>query len=266
MRRWVSAAVLSVVAAAGSACGQSVGQPIVLGDAGSTTLEMGLVGYWKLDEMTADEPVLDSSGHANSGTPINQPSPSSAGAPVRFPNLGGRAFDGVSQLIDLGNPTTLDFEGEVTLAAWVYLTAMPVYCGVIVGHGYRRSPDAEVALRVSGGTCDGGGPIRWSAGVWTGGLTNQMAETSISTSDVGLWIHLAGTHDGRAWHLYKNGIETSVYVYASGAMSIDAAWGIGGRAASEPAGDPRSLPGRLDDVRIYDRALSPSEILDLYHL
>lgn len=263
MRLW-PAALLSCVAAAASACGQSLGQPIVLGDAGPTTLDMGLVGYWKLDETTPDEPVSDSSANAITGTPVNQPQPSAAGAPVRVPNLAARSFDGVGQLIDLGNPAALNFAGEITLAAWVYLTAMPAGCAVVVAHGYRFNPSVEVALRVSGGACEGDvGPIRWSAGLWD--AVNHMAETSVSPSDVGLWIHLAGTHDGRAWHLYKNGVETSVHVFATGAVSIDAAWGIGGRAATDPA-DPRSLPGRLDEVRIYNRALSPSEVLDLYHL
>lgn len=257
-----------VGAAAAAACNPVVGQPIVLADAGGATLTQGLVGYWKLDEATAQEVVIDSSGNANAGTPVNQPEPSPLGAPVRRPNPNSRSFDGESQLIALGDPPALDFAGQITLAAWVYLTKMPTGCAIIVSHGYRRSPDAELALRVSGGACEpAAGPIRWSAGVWTGGgAGNHMAETSIAEAEVGLWIHLAGTYDGRAWHLYKNGVETSVQVFATGASSIDAAWGMGGRAATDPAGDLRSFPGRLDEVRIYDRALSPSEVLDLYRL
>src|SRR5262249_11174603 len=150
--------------------------------------------YWKLDEATAQEMVIDSSGNANIGTPVNQPEPSPLGAPVRVPNPSSRAFDGTSQLIDLGNPPALDFTGQVTLAAWVYLTKMPTGCAIVVSHGYRYNPNMELALRVSGGACEAGaGPIRWSAGVWTGGSTgNHMAETSVAATDVGVWIHFAG--------------------------------------------------------------------------
>lgn len=237
----------------------------MLVEAGASTLENGLVGYWPLDEATADEPVTDRSGRASSGLPIGQPVARAPGAPVRFVNPGSRSFDGVGQLIDLGQPAALDFSGEVTLAAWVHLDAMPTACSVVVGRGYRFQPSAELALRVSGGACDPvDGPIRWSAGVWDG--VNHMAETSISPSDLGVWIHLAGTFDGRAWRLYKNGVETSVHVHGVGANPIDAAWGIGGRAAVDPPGDPRSLPGRIDDVRVYSRALSASEVLELYRL
>lgn len=257
---------MCVSATLATACHPVVGQPILLADAGATTLDFGLVGYWKLDEATAQEDVIDSSGNGTTGVPVDQPEPSLLGAPVRIPNQGSRSFDGTSQLIGLGNPPALDFAGEVTLAAWVQLATVPTGCAVVVSHGYRRGPNAELALRVSGGTCEvEGGPIRWSAGVWNGG-TNQMAETSITSSDVGIWIHLVGNFDGRAWHLYKNGVETAVHVSGAGATSIDAAWGIGGRAAVDPAGDPRSFPGRLDEVRIYDRALTPSEVLDLYQL
>lgn len=264
MLRPVATLLACAMLASGAACGRLEGQPIVRSDAGQTTIGLGLVGYWKLDETGILDPVVDSSGGASNGTPINQPQPSTAVAPVRIANPGSRSFDGVNQLIDLGNPPALAFTGEVTLAAWAYLTAMPSGCAVVLAHGYRFAPSAELALRVSGGACeDDNGPLRWSAGVWDG--TNHMAETSVLESDLNVWMHLGGTFDGRAWRLYKNGTEMSVHVYDQGASPIDAPWGIGGRAAVDLL-DPRSFPGRLDEVRIYNRALSPSEILTLYHL
>jgi hypothetical protein len=248
----------------GSACGSVTGQPILPADAGAGTLEAGLVAYWKMDETGADDPVVDSSGAENTGTPVNQPQPSTTGAPVRIANGGSRSFDGINQSIDVGNPPALAFAGEVTLAGWVHLSAKPTGCAVIVSHGFRlNNPSAEISLRISGGDCEPeDGPIRWSAGVWDG--TNHMADSSVVDSDVGVWIHIAGTFDGRAWHLYKNGTEMSVHVYDRGAFPFDARWGIGGRA--DATQDYRSVPGRLDEVRIYSRALSPAEILDLYHL
>jgi hypothetical protein len=262
MRRSWAALVTCAMVVIGGACDSVAGQPIVLADGGAAALERGLVGYWKLDEATADEPVVDSSGQGNTGTPVNQPQPATAGAPVRIANRGSRSFDGVNQLIDVGNPPALAFDGEITVAAWVHLTAWPTGCTNVVGHGYRVVPPAELVLRVSGGACEPeNGPMRWSAGVWDG--ANHMADTSLLDSDIGAWIHLAGTFDGRAWHLYKNGTEMSVHVHSQGASAFDAPWGIGGRPAEQ---DTRSVPGGLDEVRIYNRALPPSEILDLYHL
>lgn len=257
-------ALLATATAVGAgACGSVAGEPIVRADGGATT-PRGLVGYWKLDETGADDPVVDWSGQGSTGTPVNQPLPSDSGAPIRIANGGSRSFDGVAQMVDLGNPPALDFSGNVTVAAWVYLTAMPAGCAVVLAHGYRYNPAAELALRVSGGACEAeNGPSRWSAGVWDG--TNHMAETSLMESDIKVWMHMAGTFDGKAWHLYKNGTEMSVHVHDTGAFPIEAPWGIGGRPTDSSL-DPRSLPGRLDEVRIYDRALSPSEILALYHL
>jgi hypothetical protein len=265
-QRRTVALLAGAMAVAAGACGPVVGQPVVFVDGGASTLALGLVGYWKLDETGADEPVVDSSGQGNTGTPIDQPLPSGAGAPVRIANAGSRSFDGGSQLVDLGNPAALNFAGDVTLAAWVYLTAMPANCAVVLAHGYRHNPNAELALRASGDVpCEvDNGPARWSAGIWDDG-GNHMAETPLLASDINVWIHIAGTFDGNAWHLYKNGSEMSVLVHDVGAFPFDAPWGIGGRSTVSPP-DPRSWPGRLDEVRIYNRALSPSEILALYHL
>jgi hypothetical protein len=263
MNRWALVILTCSTAAAGAGCGAVVGEPIARGGAAPSTLGDGLVGYWKLDETGPDEPVLDSSGLVNHGTPLNHPAPATVLAPVRIPNSASRAFNGVDQLIDLGNPAPLNFAGEITLAAWVYVESVVDQCHTVISHGYRRNPHAEVSLRGGGGPCVGE-PLVWAIGVWDG--ADHFAQMPLLPSDIGAWIHLAGTYDGQAWHLYSNGIERATRVDTLGAFPIDAPWGIGGRAAVEPPGDRRLFTGRLDEVRIYNRALSPSEILDLYHL
>lgn len=246
-------------------CGSATGEPIILGGRTRGTLTDGLIGYWKLDESTPDEPVLDSSGQGHHGTPVNGPSPSSLLAPVRIPNDASRTFDGVSQYIDLGNPGGLDFGGPITLAAWVKLRSLPESCNVILSHGFRYNPSAEIALRGSRGLCDGpGNSPNWAVGAFDG--ANHFAEVAISPDEVGSWVNLIGTFDGQTWRLYRNGAEVAVQASTVGPFPIDASWGIGGRAPVNPTTNPRLLDGYIDEVRLYDRALSPSEVLDLYNL
>ena len=131
---WVAIAVLG-------GCGTVDVEPISLRGLPSTLGE-GLVGYWKLDETTATEPVVDSSGQGVEGTPVNAPLPSPQVAPAKIRNSGSRSFNGVDQFIDLGNPPVLNFGGSITLAAWVKLASMPEGCRVVLGHGFRRAPPA----------------------------------------------------------------------------------------------------------------------------
>ena len=68
---------------------------------------------------------------------------------------------------------------------------------------------------------------------------------------VGEWYHVAGTHDGTTMRLYVDGVEIG-----SRAVSGTVATGTGVQINS---GNER-FDGLLDDVRVYDRALSPCEI------
>jgi hypothetical protein len=83
-----------------------------------------------------------------------------------------------------------------------------------------------------------------------------MAGFAIPTDDISTWIHLAGTYDGTAWRLYRNGRQLAVSVDTIGAVLVNGNWGIAGNAAC----DARFFQGNIDDLRLYKRGLSPEEI------
>jgi len=251
----------------------AVGRPIGLATvdhvdaaADSTTLPAdGLVGYWKLDEMLSTDPVIDSSPYRNDGTAVKGPLPSSSRPAVSFPDQASRSFNGTTQYIVIGNPEVLNFEGAITLAAWVSLAGFSDNCEVVVSHGFRFLPSQEVALRLGGGQCGSAqGPRAWAAGSYDGGADHFAGAPAID-QDIGTWIHLAGVYDGTAWRLYRNGQEIGKTDSSVGAIRIDADWAIGGKSPGEPNYPERFFHGLIDDVRIYDRALPPSEVLELYH-
>src|SRR5258706_9259128 len=134
-----------MAAIGGVAWGVSVGQPISLGlgptvdaapvivadaqaDANRDPLTEGLVAYWKLDEKRATDVVIDSSQRGHSGIAINAPNPSGSLPPVLFPDPSSRTFDGMNQYVVIGNTDEMDFEGPITMTAWVNIAAVSDGC------------------------------------------------------------------------------------------------------------------------------------------
>jgi hypothetical protein len=96
---------------------------------------------------------------------------------------------------------------------------------------------------------------------WDG--VNHEAQAAIPPGDVGTWVHLCGVYDGTTYLLYRNGELVASQIDAVGAIAVDAPWAIGARPSSVPPDANRFYGGLLDEVRIYNRALSPDEVLAL---
>jgi hypothetical protein len=230
-------------------------------------LTQGLVAYWKLDERSPTDIASDSADGLHPATPVNAPGPAlGADNPD---GVVGRAFDGQSQYLLIHNADDLNFSGAITLAAWVKINALNDDCQYIIGHGYCLSPPGEVVLRVGSDTC---GPVSsspdWAGGAW---LDDSYSATIPfdQTNDLGVWLHLAATYDGVAWRLYRNAVQLGLLESVVGAVPVASDWAIGARAPGVspcvPVPPERYLNGAIAEVRIYRRALSASEVEELYH-
>jgi hypothetical protein len=206
----------------------------------------GLVGYWKLDE--GKSPIADSSGFGNSGTLFNSPT-WTAGPMLSFPNPDAMVLNGTNQYASLGNPAVLNLSGQITMAAWVKIASTSGNERNILAHGYDANN--EVFLRIDAGS--------YQVGSYAN-PANYYTSYAIPAGDVGTWVHLAGVYDGAAWRLYRNGVQVSSSVQAVGAVTVTTDWAIGARGD----GTSRWFAGGIDDVRIYKRALSATEIADLH--
>ena len=249
---------IAILAITLSACGETT----ITIDAPETEpeakieLERGLLAHFRFDETEAGTEAQDASGNGHHGTPsANPPTPSLTVPPVGFANPRSLDFDGVEQLIDLGNPASLDVSGNVTLAAWIRPLAIDGYRS-IVAHGFRSEPNGELSIRIY--------EEDYEFTFWDG--MDHMASAPIPPGDVDSWHHLVGVHDAGAYRLYRDGELVVEHPDTVVPTQIDTPWAVGGRSATTPPSDARFFSGLIDEVRIYGRALSRDEVRALFRL
>jgi hypothetical protein len=182
--------------------------------------------------------VPDSSGLGNTGT--------ISGAMWTVLGKYGRAlaFDGTSSRVDIPDADSLDLTAAFTLEAWVYPTATSQWRTVVLK---EQTDSMTYALYARG---DADTPSGWAD---MDGAQHFVAGTS--ALPVHTWTHLVTTFDGSMLRLYVNGALASEYG-ASGAVNASSGdLRIGGNLVWG-----EHFAGRIDEVRIYNRALSSGEV------
>ncbi len=197
-----------------------------------------LRGFWPLNE-GAETTARDYSLGAHNGTYVN--------ADWAYPFA--LDFNGTTAYVDLTNPSTLRQPGNISIQAWIKLAATD---GIrnIVAHGYSRTPDGEVYLRLKDG--------QYQVGSWNG--PDHAASAPIPPVDVGRWVHLCGVHDGFAWVLYRNGAEIARTSDSTGVVPVAGSWAIGARGG----GGERFFQGQIRHVAMWNRGLTPGDVRNNY--
>ena len=228
--------------------------PHTLGQTLPLNLQAGLIGYWKLDESTwsgTPGEVIDSSGHGNHGTAVNGAGPTSS--PAKFGRAG--AFDrSLSQYVNCGHDSSLYPAAQVTVAAWVY--PLIVNRNMQIAGAWTDCYDVYIGQ-------DADNAKIGAALYQSDNFEQVLFPASGADLTANTWHHVAFTADGSNLNLYLNGA-----VYCS-PLSYDGTirghnpghdFLIGGF----PSFPTYDLDGYLDDVRVYNRGLSASEIQQLY--
>jgi hypothetical protein len=193
----------------------------------------GLVAAYSFDE-GGGTTVADASGNGNAGT-IGSATWTTAGK-----NGGALAFNGTSARVRVNDAPSLDLSTAMTLAAWVRPSNVSgswrdvIFKGDDMYYLEATSPPGRPAM---GGTFSGGplyGP---------------------SSLPVNTWTHLAASYDGATLRLYVNGLAVASRVRTGPIATSNLALEIGGDSIYG-----QFFAGTIDDVRIYSRALSASEI------
>ncbi|MBE3144258.1 MAG: LamG domain-containing protein, partial [Planctomycetes bacterium] len=227
-----------------------------------TSGSSGSVGCWKLDE-TSGLTAADSSGSGNNGTLVNGPTWNPTGGQIG----GALAFDGTDDYVNLGTDSSLNFGSAepFTIAAWVKTTEN---YGMIVS--FRSSTDGGPVIDLAvgyEGAADNPGKAMILVRQNGGGGYAQVIGGSVKD---GLWHHVVGVRgSGSTIELFLDGVSqgTASGTESGGAITTNLrAIGSERRWVSDGYGtsDQRYLAGTIDDVRIYNRALSAGEIATLY--
>jgi hypothetical protein len=210
----------------------------------SSSAQVGLVGYWKLDESSGTT-AADSSGSGYNGTLVNM-TPASDWVTGRIG--GGLDFDGSNDFVDCGNYLGLRITSNITVAAWVKTRD----CGNDEYNPYVTKGDHSYGLQHRHSN-------ELEFFIYDGG-TWYPAKYSVNSSFNNVWHHLAGTYNGSQVKLYVDGVLRST-VNHSGSIATNAYNVNLGRNAEN---NTQFYNGVLDSVRIYNRALSAAEITTLY--
>jgi Concanavalin A-like lectin/glucanases superfamily/Glucose / Sorbosone dehydrogenase len=182
------------------------------------------------------------------------------GASFGSGHVGGSLdLDGVNDFASVDDSTSLSFTNKLTVAGWVRRPSPepgaeePTW-RMLVSRQLNNGGEDQFLLGFREGVPN--------FGVNTSNGGNQRVGSGSAPLDQ--WVHLAGVYDGSEMTLYVDGVER-----ASAARSGDIAASIrplliGANANNAGAFDvEQNLAGDVDDVNLYTRALSPSEIAEL---
>jgi hypothetical protein len=203
---------------------------------------LGLVGYWSFNEGTGTV-ATDFSGNGNTGTLVNGP------AWVNGKHGKALSFDGSSQHVDIGAPSDLELYDSFTLSAWVRNTSS------VGGRDFVLSKDTSTGSRGFGiGDENNKFYLEVNGG-------QQILNTGPDISNTAGWHHITVTKSGMSWTAYVDGASIGNITITNPTPNSGAHWYISGR---QYGGFFNGYQGQIDDVRIYNRALSGAEVATLY--
>ena len=203
----------------------------------ATPAGIGLVASYSFDA-GAGSTLVDASGNGNTGT-ISGASWTSTGK-----TGGALSFDGSNDLVTIADSAALDATRALTLEAWVKPTASgPRWRTVLFKeHGKGMAYSLYTSERTS-------------RPVGQVNVDNVERNALGAPLPLNAWTHLASTYDGGTLRLYVNGTLTSTLSINGSLPASTGALRMGGNSIW-----PEWFAGQLDDVRVYNRALTGAEL------
>lgn len=207
----------------------------------------GLVGWWKFNGNASDVSGNDNNGTVNGATPT-------IGQNGQANNA--YSFNGTSAYIDNGTGTSLSINDNLTLSAWIRPTnyhTVGYYSlkNIILARGPATT--YNYALQATDDTT-----ISFIKRTGSEGL--QFYHFNSLSNLTNTWTHVVMTVQGTTATLYINGsLSSSKVVGPISAVAGDRLY-IGGAGATLET----LFSGSIDDVRIYNRIISPTEVQTLF--
>ena len=226
----------TLTAVARDAAGNSSSSIVDVLVSNSSQNPSGLVAAYGFNEGSGVQ-VADASGQGNTGT-ISSATWTASG---KFGSA--LSFNGTSAWVTVADAPSLDLRTGMTIEAWVNPSS---------GTGWRT-----VALKESGSGLvyslySANGASRPAGFVHTSGDMPLNGTAAVATY---AWTHIAFTYDGTAMRMFVNGLQVSMSGQMGTIAVSNGALRIGGNSVWG-----EYFRGAIDEVRIYNRALSAAEV------
>jgi hypothetical protein len=226
---------------------------ILFGNVGRAELKDGLILYFTFDAVSGDT-VKDDSGNGNDGA-IQAKAKIVAG---KFSK--GLELDGTTQYVLVPPNETMDAEKAVTMAVWIKPDKAAAQCWLyyLISKWNYHAGNGRCYMI---GLLDGAGITFF--------ISRDGSDAGMTRLDAGAveygknsWQHIASVYDGKESRTYINGEEVGKMA-AIDKIFIDSKDGISIGAGSYGKEAAARYTGVVDDVAIYNRALSVNEIKQL---
>ncbi len=210
-----------------------------------------LVGWWTFNEGSG-QTVYDLSSYKNNGT-LGVSNNLTKEDPSWFTGYYGSAlsFDGVDDYVSIPYTSSLAFDNNdpITISAWIKPEDLQNFGGDsrIVNQG------DEIVLRFVTNTNE----VEW---ILNGFTTNDRINSGTNSVVPGTWSHVVGVYNTTDLIIYVNGIQKASIKPAGTYGGITSDWRF-----SIPQANVVTYNGSLDDIMIFNRALSQGEIFALYN-
>jgi fibronectin type 3 domain-containing protein len=226
----------TLAAVARDAAGNSAQSSVTVVVSNTSQTPSGLVAAYGFNEGGGVQ-VTDASGQGNTGT-------ISSATWVTAGKFGAAlSFNGTSSWVTVADAASLDLTTGMTIEAWV---------NPVADTGWRSVVLKESAAGLAYSLYSSNNAALPAAVVH---VNNDITVNGTAALALSTWTHLAITFDGLRLRLFANGVQVSTKI-ANGAASVtNGALRIGGNAVWG-----EYFKGSIDEVRIYNRALSAAEI------
>lgn len=208
---------------------------------------LGITAGYAFDEVSGTA-AADASGHGITGTLTNGPT-FTAG---KYGNA--VALDGANDFVNLGNPAALQFTGSMSVSAWVYVSSFPSDDAAVVSKRTSGESGYQLDLTKDTGPRTIGFKLTTNSG-------SAMFRYGATTLQPNTWYHIAGVYNAtnQTLDVYLNGNLDNGQLngtVSNSQQNSTANVTIGRRSGSTGF----EFPGRIDDVRIADHALTQAQI------
>lgn len=224
-------------------------------------LNEGLVGYWTFEEGSGAVAV-DASGLGNNGTLTGDP------AWVSGIKGGALSFDGQDDYVIIPDSPSLDISKSITLSFWVKpIKTTDCYSNQLMQKA-SSTGDSNFNIYYFGGKKEKNGEVGKVLLYANVGGPWQLVNNGLKPLNISEWNHVVFTYQSGEGILYLNGVASSTKTTVTGGLALNnepiyIGYGLSGFTGGACG---QYFNGAMDDVRIYDRVLSPEEVEKLFKL